>query len=110
MYKFLTMPFGLCNAGATFQRLVDVVLSGLTFEVCLAYLDDIILYSRSTGEHLTRMILVLGRLRDAGLKLKPDKCFLFRWSVSFLGHVISEKGIEAHPDKIRAVVEWPTPA
>jgi len=55
MFKYLTMPFGLCNAGATFQRLVDIVLSGLTYEICLAYIDDVILYSRTQGEHFDRL-------------------------------------------------------
>ena len=109
MYKFRKMPFGLCNSGATFQRLMDVVLSGLHFQVCLVYIDDIILFSTTVDEHLERLITVLGRLRAAGLKLKPEKCALFQKSVSFLGHVVSECGIATDPKKIKAVVEWPVP-
>ena len=103
------MPFGLCNAGATFQRLVDIVLSGLTYEICLAYIDDIVLFSQTIDEHFVRLRAILGRLRDAGLKLKPSKCFLLQKSVAFLGHVISEGGVAAQPEKIRAVAQWPTP-
>src|SRR5664279_521691 len=103
------MPFGLCNAGATFQRLVDTVLSGLAYKVCLAYIDDIIVFSRSIPEHLVRLRAVLERVRGAGLKLKPKKCFLLQKSVAFLGHVVSGDGISAHPDKVRAVSEWPVP-
>jgi len=77
MYKFKTKPFGLCNAGATFQRLMDVGMSGLHFYVCLIYLDDIIVFSQTTHQHFERLSLVLEWLRSAGLKLKPQKCLLF---------------------------------
>lgn len=109
MFKYLTMPFGLCNAGATFQRLVDIVLSGLTYEICLAYIDDIILYSQTIEEHFDRLGIMLGRLREAGLKLKSSKCFLLQKSVAFLGHVISGEGIGAQPEKVRTVIQWPVP-
>ena len=66
------MPFGLCNAGATYQRLMDLVLSGLNLEVCLVYLDDIVVYSKSVKQHLERLDAVLTRLEQAGLKLKPE--------------------------------------
>ena len=110
MYRYRTMPFGLCNAGATFQRLMDVVMSGLHLDVCLVYLDDIIIFSRTVEEHLERrLVRVLGRLRSAGLKLKPEKCSLFQRSVSFLGHVLSGEGIATDPEKIKTVTEWPVP-
>jgi len=105
MYRFRTMPFGLCNAGATFQRLMDIVMSGLHSEICLIYVDDIIVFSSSADQHLERLITVLARLRTAGLKLKPQKCAFFQKSVSFLGHVISEKGIATDPAKTEAVVQ-----
>jgi len=109
MYKFRRMPFGLCNAGATFQRLMDTVMSGLHFQVCLIYLDDIIVFTGTTEQHLERIVIVLDRLQAAGLKLKPEKCMLFQKSVSFLGHVISEKGISTDPEKVKAVKDWPVP-
>ena len=108
-YRFKTMPFGLCNAGATFQRLMDIVMTGLNMEICLVYLDDIIGYSKTTEGHLKRLEEVLLRLRQAGLKLKPEKCVLFQKSVSFLGHVISDEGIGTDPQKIADVTEWPVP-
>jgi hypothetical protein len=110
MFKFVTTPFGLCNAGATFQRVIDMVLAGLSFDVCLAYIDDVINFSKTIEDHFTRLRLVLERLRGAGLKLKPSKCFLLQKSVGFLGHVVSEEGVAAHPDKTRAVAEWPEPS
>ena len=109
MYRYRAMPFGLCNAGSTFQRLMDVVMSGLHLDVCLVYLDDIILFSRTVDEHLERLVRVLGRLRSAGLKLKPEKCSLMQRSVSFLGHVVSGEGIATDPKKIETVMEWPVP-
>jgi hypothetical protein len=109
MYRFKKMPFGLCNAGATFQRLMDITLSGLSFEVCLAYLDDIIVFSSDEASHMERLRLVLTRLLEAGLKLKPAKCALMRRSVLFLGHIISSDGIATDPQKTTAISEWPTP-
>jgi transposase InsO family protein len=109
MYRFRSMPFGLCNAGATFQRLMDIVMSGLNLTVCLSYLDDIVLFSTTLEQHLERLMMILERLRSSGLKLKPEKCCLFRKSVSFLGHVISENGIGTDPQKTQAVSDWPVP-
>ena len=109
MFRFRTMPFGLCNAGATFQRLMDTVMSGLAFDVCLVYLDDIIVFSIDEEQHFERLRMVFDRLRAAGLKLKPSKCSVFQESVEFLGHLVSQNGISAHPDKTAAVIDWPTP-
>ena len=108
-YRFPKMPFGLCNAPATFQRLMDTVLSGLNFEICLAYLDDIIVFSSDLKSHLTRLTQLFQKLREANLKLKPSKCCLLQKRVTFLGYVISQNGVETDPDKIAAVVNWPIP-
>jgi len=94
------MPFGLCNAGATFQRLMDLLLTGLNFEVCLAYLDDITVYSSTLEQHLDRLAQVLGRLKQANLKYKPSKCCLMQGKVSFLGHTVSSDGIATNPEKV----------
>jgi len=109
MYRYRAMPFGLCNAGSTFQRLMDVLMSGLHLDVCLVYLDDIILFSRTVEEHLERLVRVLSRLRTAGLKLKPEKCSLMQRPVSFLGHVVSGDGIATDPQKVNIVTDWPVP-
>ena len=85
-FRFRVMPFGLTRAPATFQRLMDLVMSGLNLEVCLVYLDDIIVFSADVPGHLVRLRAVYARLRAAGLKLKPSKCKLFRRRVGFLGH------------------------
>jgi len=109
IFRFRTMPFGLCNATASFQRLMDLVLSGLNLEICIAYLDDVILFSRTTEEHLERPDLVLQRLEDANLKLKPSKCCSMQTRVTFLGHIVSGEGLATDPEKIQLVKDWPTP-
>ena len=90
-FKFKMMPDGLTNAGAIFQRLLDVILSEIAFDVALAYLDDSLIYAGTLIGHFERLGTVLTRLQNTGLKLKPNrcKCFLLRTSVTFLGHDIS---------------------
>lgn len=88
---------------------MDLVLVGLTWETCLVYLDDVIIYARSFDEHVERLAIVFDRLKAANLKLKPSKCHLFQRRVTFLGHVVSESGIEPDPDKIQIVKTWPRP-
>ncbi|KRY45014.1 Retrovirus-related Pol polyprotein from transposon 17.6, partial [Trichinella britovi] len=109
LFQFRVMPFGLCNAPATFQRLMENALRGLTFKGCLVYLDDIIVYGRTEEEHLERLAKVLHRLQCVGLKIRPDKCQLMRRSVRYLAHVITQHGIGTDPEKTAAVQEWPRP-
>ena len=109
-FRFPRMPFGLCNAPATFQRLMDTVLAGLNFEICLVYLDDIMIFSRTLDEHLERLSKLFQRLRESNLKLKPSKCHLLQTQVTFLGYTVSKQGIGTDPEKIAAVRDWPTPA
>ena len=104
------MPFGLCNAPSTFQSLMELVLARLSLEVCLAYLDDVVVFGCTWEEHLQRLKMVLMHLKEAHLKLHPKKCQFFKKSVAFLGHVISNDGVSTEPDKINAIVHWPTPA
>ena len=109
LFEFNVMPFGLCNAPATFQRLMDMVLAGLQWTMCLVYLDDVIVMGRTFEEHLTNLANVLTRLRDANLRLKPQKCAFARQRVTFLGHVVSPEGVATDPEKTRKVREWPQP-
>ena len=110
LFQWRSMPFGLCNAPGTFERLMDLVLTGLTWETCLVYLDDVIVYGKTFEDALSNLKFVLSRLRKAGLKLKPSKCQLFRDKVPFLGHVVSRRGVEVDPKKTAAVANWLTPA
>ena len=90
LYEFRVMPFGLCNAPATFQRLMETVLAGLTCDCCMVYLDDILVIGRTFSEHIQNLRQVLQRLRDAGLRLKLAKCHLLAESVEYLGYVVTE--------------------
>ena len=103
------MPFGLSNALATFQRLMDRILMGMQWHKCLVYLDDIIVFGRTFQETLENLRCVMDRLKAAGLKLKASKCDWFKKSVRYLGHIVSEKGIECDPEKVEAVQNWPVP-
>ena len=109
LYQFRVMPFGLCNAPGTFQRLMEHVLVGLHWTSCLVYLDDIIIFSQTISDHLQKLREVLDRLQKAGLKIEPNKCFLMQQSVHYLGHVVSAKGVETDPKKVSCVQEWPIP-
>ena len=108
-YCFQAMLFGLCNVPATFQRLMNVVSSGLNQDILLVYLDDIIIHSVELESHLDRVESFLEQLRIAKLKLKVSKCRLLQLEVHFLGHVVSESGIGMDPSKIEAVTSWPVP-
>ena len=107
--EFNTMPFRLCNAPATFERVMENVLHEVTWNICLVYVDDIVV-AGPTVEETTRCLgLVWKSLRGAGLKLKPSKCDLFWPSVTFLGHVVSEQGVDTDPGKITALTQRPRP-
>ena len=109
LFQFKVMPFGLCNAPATFQRLMDLVLAGLQWSHCLVYLDDVIILGRSFVEHLHNLQAVFKRLREAGLKLKPSKCSLLQQEVQYLGHVVTQEGVLVDPSKVEKVQTWPVP-
>ena len=109
LFEFTVMPFGLCNAPATFERLMETVLACLHWQICLIYLDDVIVIGKDFGDMIKNLSLIFERLQEAGLKLKPRKCKLFAKEVEFLGHVISEAGIKTDPSKTRCIEMWPTP-
>ena len=109
LFQFRVMPFGLCNAPATFERLMDRVLQGLRWTRCLVYLDDIISFGSTFDGALTNLTLIFERLRSYGLQLKSTKCHLFRSSVPFLGHIVGRHGLECDPTKIEDVKSWLVP-
>ena len=108
-WAYRRLPFGLKTAPATFQRMMNSVLSGLTGTRCFAFLDDIVLYANSLAEHDTKLREVFGRLRKYNLKLQPDKCEFLRKEVIFLGHKVSERGVEPDARKVEAIKNFPTP-
>ncbi|KAI8480272.1 hypothetical protein Bbelb_419750 [Branchiostoma belcheri] len=109
LYQFKVMPFGLTNAPSTFQRLMELLLAGLDWQTCLAYLDDIIVFSRTFQEHLTTLEEVFRRFRTANLKLNAKKCQFAQPRVRFLGHIVSKAGIQPDPTNTEKVRQWPTP-
>ena len=101
--------FGLMNAPATFQRLMESCLGELHLNWCIIYLDDIIIHSQTPEEHIERLRGVFERLRTAGLKLKPSKCTFFKDRIVYLGHIVSKQGIEVDPKKVEVIRKWPKP-
>ena len=99
-YQFNRVPFGLAQAPAYFQKLINDILKGCNF--AMGYLDDIIIYSRSKKEHLEEIFM---RLKAAGLKLKLEKCCFFK----NLGHLISADGIQPLPEKLESIAKMPAP-
>ena len=108
-YECERMPFGLMNAPATFQHLMESCLGELHLNWCIIYLDDIIVFSKTPEEHLRRLRGVFYKLAKAGLKLKPSKCEFFKSRITYLGHIVSAAGIETDPKKIEAVKNWTLP-
>ena len=109
LFEFTRMPFGLTNAGASFCRLMEMVIGDQQFVTLLFYLDDICNFANSADQMLDRIELVFSRLKQYQLKIKPKKSFFFQTEVSFLGHVLSAKGISPNPKKVDKVRDWPIP-
>ena len=97
------MPFSLCNAPATFQRLMETVLGGLAHNTCMVYLDDILVVGKTFEEHLQNLETVFQRLKSAGLRLKPEKCCFSSRKVESFGYIVSEQGISADPKTVEAI-------
>ena len=106
-YQFNRVPFGLAQAPAYFQKLINDVLKGCNF--AMGYLDDIIIYSRSEKEHLEHLKEIFTRLKTAGLKLKLKKCCFFKKHIQYLGHLISADGIQPLPEKLESIAKMPAP-
>lgn len=108
-WEFNQMPQGVTNAPSTFQRLMERCMGDLHLKEVLVFLDDLIIYSDTLEEHERRLLRVLGRLKEFGLKLSPEKCRFFQTSVRYLGHIVSEEGVQTDPEKIETIQSWPTP-
>ena len=109
LYQFRSMPMALTNAPATFQRVMELVLKGLPWHVCMVYLDDILIYSKSFEDHISALKEVFTRIGAAALRLNASKCHLARDHVVFFGHVISAQGLRPDPKNTEKVQSWPVP-
>ena len=105
LYECESMPFGLCNAPPTFQRLIQNCLGELNLTYCLIYLDDVIVFSQTAEEHLERMHIVFDHLHEHGLKLKPSKCDVFKTEINYLAHHASKKGVLPSKNNLEAIIE-----
>ncbi|XP_049329329.1 uncharacterized protein LOC111193656 [Astyanax mexicanus] len=108
-YHFQRMPQGVSGAPATFQRLMEKVVGDMNLLQVLVYLDDLIIFGRSLEEHEERLLKVLDRLEEAGLKVSLDKCQFCQPRVKYVGHIVSAEGIATDPSKVEAVTNWPQP-
>ena len=109
VYEFLRMPYGLCNAPATFQRLMQNCLGELNLTYALIYLDNVIVFSRMEEDHIHRLRVVFSRFMEHGLKLKPSKCHFLQDEITFLGHQISAEGMKPGTENLRAIAEMAPP-
>ena len=109
VYEFLCMPYGLCNAPATFQHLMQNCLGELNLMYALIYLDDVIVYSKTEEEYLVRLHTILERFMEHGLKLKLSKCNFFHMQISYLGHKVSAAGMEPGIEGLKGIAEIAPP-
>ena len=109
LFEHNRLPFGLCNSPATFSRVIQLVLQGLTWLECLAYLDDILVLGSDFQDHITKLGNVLSRFKKFNLKLKPKKCQFFQKEVKFLGKIVNGNGIMITPENVTTMKNWPTP-
>jgi len=108
-YEWLVMPFGLKNAGATFQRIIQQILGKHLYNGVINYLDDFIIYSQTYTEHIQRIDQILRLLTDHNIKLKRSKCHFAQSEVTYLGHVVSHNSVKPSAEKIAAVTQFPVP-
>ncbi|KII65508.1 Transposon Ty3-I Gag-Pol polyprotein [Thelohanellus kitauei] len=103
------MPFGLVNAPATFQRLMDSIFGRLSGNGILSYLDDIVVFSDTLDGHMTSLETAFNALKNAGLKIKPKKCKFFCSEIKYLGFIVNQHGIKTDPEKTATITNWPQP-
>lgn len=108
-YEYVVVPFGLCNAPSSFQRLLAHCLQPLGPDFCMVYIDDILVFSKDIKSHAVHLRRVLERLREHQLYARASKCAFFQSEVSYLGHTVSGTGIEVDKTKVAAIEQWPVP-
>jgi len=106
LYEFLVMPFGLSNAPATFQDMMNHIFQDMLDLGLLAYMDDLLIYAKTVEENDKIVEEVLRRLRENKLAISPDKCIWRQTELEFLGYLIGREGIKMSQEKVEAVLEW----
>ena len=110
LFEFNVMPFGLCNAPASFERLVDSILQEYKWKICLCYIDDIVVFSNNFSDHIERLETVLNCFHEAGLTMNTKKCRFAYTQLSIFGHIIDSSGVKPDPSRIKPVSEFPKPS
>lgn len=108
-YEYTVMPFGLCNAPSTFQATMNDLFRPFLRKFVLVFFDDILIFSQQFDQHIDHLKLVLEKLAQHQFYLKQSKCAFAVQQVSYLGHIVSVKGVEPEPSKIQAMLDWPKP-
>ena len=108
-FKFFLMPFGLTNAPATFQSCMNHIFRDQLRKSALVFLDDILVYNKTWQEHMRHLDEVLSIMKAHSLYSKESKCEFSMTEIIYLGHIISAQGVQVHQEKIRAILDWPTP-
>lgn len=109
LYEFIRMPFGLKNAPATFQRLMNEILRDFINKTCVVYLDDILIFSTSLQEHIKSITDIFRVLKQANLKIQIDKCNFMKRETEFLGHILTKEGLKPNPNKIKTIQDLTLP-
>ena len=109
LYEYCVMPFGLTNAPALFQQWMNEILSEYLDIFCVAYLDDILIFSQNLEDHWKHVRTILERVKEMGLTLKASKCKFHTMEIEYLGYVISPQSLRMDEEKIRTIKEWKEP-
>jgi hypothetical protein len=108
-FEFLVMPFGLCNAPATFQSTMNDIFRDLLDECVIIYIDDLLVYSRTHEDHERHLRMVLSRMRQHGLRARVHKCRFLQPEVDYLGYIVGKGQVQADPSRLQAIASWPVP-
>ncbi len=109
VFQFRRLPYGLSQSPAVFSSIMAHVLRDFNYMFALVYADDILIFSRSPREHLEHLSQVFAKLREANLRLRPEKCHFAKAKILFLGHIVSKEGITVNPEKTAAITTFPVP-
>lgn len=108
-FKYLVMPFGLCNAPSMFQSAMNQLMQPFLCRFVTVFFDDILVYSSSLSSHLQHLEIIFQTLQHVEFYLKRYKCLFAQETIEYLGHIVSDKGVTPEPSKVQAMLQWPPP-